>query len=44
MKRYERVELQYNVHNVRSKLLSGYDSETKNQPIINNKGNNDKNS
>lgn len=26
MKRYERVELQYNLNNARSKLISGYDS------------------
>jgi hypothetical protein len=33
MKRFERVELQYNVHEARNELLSGYEEILRNKPM-----------
>lgn len=34
MKKYERVELQFNFNNTRNQLLSGYDSTDADKPIV----------
>jgi len=34
MKKYERVELQFNFNNARNQLLSGYDSIEANKPLV----------